>query len=86
MSHGDIGSKTGGLSKALSMAVCLLVCPLTEKEDMDFSLAYYTADVANLPRRNLEILWLLNRAVTKHYWVGFWSFWGRVKVLGWVLG
>ena len=69
MSHGNIGSKTGGLSKALIMTVCLLVCPLNLDKDMDFSKAWYACDVSNLPRFGLEILWFLNRAVSRHFWV-----------------
>ena len=78
MTHGTIGSKTSGLSKALTMAVCLLVCPLDIKDDMNFTNAWYAANIANLPRRGLEILWFLDRAVTKYFWVsmvrdGYWG-------------
>ena len=69
MSHGTIGSKSSGLSKALTMVLSLLICPLKVEEDMDFSKAWFTADLAKLPVRNLEILWFLDRAVTKHFWV-----------------
>ena len=69
MSHGDIGSKTSGLSKAMSMMLSVLICPEEYKNAMDFTPAFYTVDVSDIPRRHLEILWFLNNAVTKHYWV-----------------
>ena len=69
MSHGTHGSKTSGMSKALAMTLCLLICPLKEDKDMNFMAAWYPACVANLPKRNLEILWYLDLAVTKHFWV-----------------
>ena len=80
MSHGDIGSKTSGLSKAMSMMLSVLICPEKYNKPMDFSLAFYTVDVSDIPRRHLEILWFLNNAVTKHYWVSWLGF--RVREVG----
>ena len=79
MTHGTIGSGTSGMSKALAMSLCLLICPLNMDQDMNFSAAWYPACLANLPKRNLEILWYLDLAVTKHYWVSWFG-------LGYFLG
>ena len=73
MSHGSIGGESTGLSKALCMALVLLIRPLKEKEIIDFSAAWFALNVTDMKFMHLEILKLLNSGVTKHFWVSFGS-------------
>ena len=69
MSHGSIGGNNTGLSKALCMALVLLIRPLNENQPIDFSAAWYALNVSDLTVLHLDILRLLNSGVTKHFWV-----------------
>ena len=69
MSHGNVGGDTTGLSKALCMALVLLICPLKEDQPIDFSKAWFPLDVSKLSNMQLELLQILNASVTKHFWV-----------------
>ena len=71
MSHGVIGRGSNGLSKALCMAVVLFVRPLTENDPLDFTEAWYALNVGEMNYLQIEIISLLNRGVTKHFWVSF---------------
>ena len=69
MSHGSVGGANTGLSKALCMALVLLIRPLKEDQSIDFSKAWFPLDVSKLSNMQLELLQILNSSVTKHFWV-----------------
>ena len=69
MSHGSIGGDNTGLSKALVMALVLLIRPLKEDQIIDFSAAWFALNVTDMTLMHLDILKLLNSGVSKHFWV-----------------
>ena len=71
MSHGNVGDKSHGLSKGICMSIALIVAPLKESEPMDFSKAFYTLDVSSIAPLKLDVLRILNLAVSKNFWVSF---------------
>ena len=69
MSHGNVGGKSTGLSKALVMGLVVLIKPLEENEPLDFSAAWYPLDVCNIQPLHLDLLRILNAGATRHFWV-----------------
>ena len=69
MSHGNVGDGTHGLSKGICMSAALLIAPLKEEVPMDFSKAFYMVDVSSITPLRLDVLRILNLAVTKNFWV-----------------
>lgn len=68
MTHGSLGDLSHGLSKALSMGLVLIICPLPEDEPMNFDEAWYAANMMNLKPLHLSLLNQLSQAVTQHFW------------------
>ena len=69
MSHGSIGGSNTGLSKGASIALAVLMNPLTEDIPLDFSKPWYTMDISTMNHLQLDILRILNRSVTRYFWV-----------------
>ena len=69
MSHGSTVGPTTGLSKALAMGLVLVVCPSKEDITLDFKDAWFACDVSRMQPLHLNILQLLDCAVTSNFWV-----------------
>ena len=69
MSHGVLGRGSNGLSKALCMAIVLVIQPLTEDVPLNFTEAWFALNVGDLNYIQLELISVLNRGVSKHFWV-----------------
>ena len=69
MSHGSTVGPTTGLSKALAMGLVLIICPSKEDVTMDFRNAWFACDVSHMQPIHLNILQLLDCAVTQNFWV-----------------
>ena len=72
MSHGTLGTPSHGLSKALSMGLVLIICPLKINEPMNFRAAWYACDMKEIKPLHLTLLSLLNEGVTQNFWVRTW--------------
>ena len=75
MSHGSVGGATTGLSKAISMGLVLIICPSKENETLNFKYAWFACDVARMQPLHLNLLQLLDIAVTQNFWVRFIRVW-----------
>ena len=81
MSHGSVGGRNTGLSKGASVALAVLLNPLKEDIPLDFSKPWYTMDVSSMNHLQLDILRILNRSVSRYFWVSI-----RVRVVNQGLG
>ena len=80
MSHGTLGTPSHGLSKALSMGLVLIICPLKINEPMNFKAAWYACDMKGIKPLHLTLLSLLNEGVTQNFWVRTWVKKGLGKI------
>ena len=69
MSHGTLGTPSHGRSKALSMGLVLIICPLKPNQSMSFRNAWYAANMMDLKPHHSTLLTLLNQAVDQNFWV-----------------
>ena len=69
MTHSNKFSESGGLSKAVAMSTILLVAPLKYRKPMDFSAAFYTADVLAIQPMHMDLLRVIHQTCKQNFWV-----------------
>ena len=71
MNHSNLTSEMKGMSKALNMSICLLICPEQMPLPMTYEQAWSPLNVLNIKRRYIPILQVVARKLDSLFWVSF---------------
>ena len=71
MSHSNLTSEMKGMSKALNMSICLLICPEQLPLPMTYEQAWSPLNVLNIKKRYIPILQVVAKKLDSLFWVSF---------------
>ena len=69
MNHSNLTTEMKGMSKALTMSICLLICPEQMPLPMTYEQAWSPLDILKIKKRYIPIVQVLARKLDSLFWV-----------------
>lgn len=69
MTHSNLTTEMKGMSKALVMSICLLICPEQMPLPMTYEQAWSPLDILKIKKRYIPIVQVLARKLDSLFWV-----------------